>query len=192
MAARLIILRHGEKPKGKNSALQLSPRGKQRAQALAQTHLGKGASRSLFGRKGPDAFFAITPHTVETASPSAESWGLPVTTFWASASGRDKNSELDARTDDAARKARRALGRGKTIVMIWEHKRIAGAAKPQTTLRNLLKLDRIDAVPVKWPDDDFDTIWIFACSGSGKPVHFESIAQNFQASSRPTSKTSRS
>jgi hypothetical protein len=185
MAARLIILRHGEKPKGKNSALQLSRAGKMRAQALAQIHLGRDATKSLFGRKGPDAFFAVTPHTVETASPSAESWGLPVTAFWASASGRDKNAALDARTGEAAKRARHALERGKTIVMVWEHKRIAGAANPQTTLRKLLKLDRLEAVPDKWPDEDFDTIWIVACSRNGKPAGFEALPQHFRLPPRP-------
>ena len=185
MGARLIILRHGEKPTGQDSALQLSRPGKLRAQALAQTYLGKGATKSLLGGKGPDAFFAITPHTVETASPSAESWGLPVTAFWASAAGRDKNAALDMRTGEAAKRARHALERGKTIVMVWEHKRIAGAANPQTTLRRLLKLDRLDAVPEKWPDDDFDTMWVVTCSRDGKPAGFEAMPQHFHLPHRP-------
>lgn len=185
MGATLIILRHGEKPSGKNSALQLSHTGKIRAQKLAERFLGRGAKESLFGRKAPDAFFAITPHTVETASPAAESWGLPVTTFWTSAVSRDRNAALDARTTEAAKRVRHALKRGKTIVMVWEHKRIAGAANPKTTLRKLLKLDRLDAVPEKWPDDDYDTIWIVTCSKDGKPAAFKAMPQHFHLPPKP-------
>ncbi|HUJ47486.1 MAG TPA: hypothetical protein VLV55_10175, partial [Rhizomicrobium sp.] len=78
MPAKIIILRHGEKPTGRSSSLQLSPKGTKRAQFLARTFLGRGATRSLTGKHGPDAFVAITPHTVETACPSAESWNMPV------------------------------------------------------------------------------------------------------------------
>jgi hypothetical protein len=179
MAAKLIILRHGEKPKGKGSALQLSRIGKQRALALAAIFLGKGATRSLFDKNGPDAFFAITSHTVETASPSAESWRLPVIAFCTTAGAAAKNAALDVRTAQAAEKVRHALKRGKTVVMVWEHKRIAGATKPQTTLRELLNLGRLTAVPDKWPDDDFDTMWIFACDKNGRPAKFQPVPQHF-------------
>src|SRR5882757_8292701 len=68
--ARIIILRHGEKQNG----YQLCEVGTQRAQALASRYLGKGAEASLFAEGGaPDAFFAITPHTLELVSPAGGS-----------------------------------------------------------------------------------------------------------------------
>jgi len=178
MAAKLIILRHGEKPKGKNSALELSSAGKARAKALAENYLGKGAKHELFGKDGPDAFLAITPHTLETASPSALSWGLPVATY--SIAGRATPASLARRTQDAAKRVTRALARGKTVVMVWEHKHIANLKlAPETTLRVLLNLDRLKDVPDDWPDDDYDSMWIFACGKGGKPKHFELRPQHF-------------
>ena len=66
--ARIILLRHGEK----RNARELCDVGNLRAQALSAQYLGKGApgNTELFGAgKSPDAFFAVTAHTKETAAP---------------------------------------------------------------------------------------------------------------------------
>lgn len=177
--SKLVILRHGEKPSGKDSALELSPAGKARAQFLAEAYLGKGATKTPFGAAGPDVFFAITPHTIQTASPSAESWGLPVTAFCTTAKGSEKEAALDRRTQEAAARIRRALTKGKDVVAVWEHHRIADARiDPKTTLRSLLNLDRAGA-PDTWPDHDYDTIWSFACDKDGAPAKLTALAQQF-------------
>ena len=68
----IIILRHGEKQDG----YQLCSVGQQRSLALQANYLGKGAASSLFPvGTGPDGIFAITLHTLELASPIAQSWG---------------------------------------------------------------------------------------------------------------------
>src|ERR1700729_1910374 len=140
--SRLVILRHGEKPKkGENSAFQLSLKGKARAQFIEKTYLGRGASKPVLGKGQPHVFFAITPHTIETASPSAESWSLPVTAFCTVTKGDQKDLELDKRTQQAAEKIRHALAKGKNVVAVWEHHRIADTRpKTKTTLRELLNL----------------------------------------------------
>jgi hypothetical protein len=75
--ARIIILRHGEKA----NATALCGVGISRSLALAQEYLGKGANKSLFkDGEAPAAFFAITLHSLELASPAAASWNLPVIT----------------------------------------------------------------------------------------------------------------
>lgn len=183
MGATLIILRHGEKPAKaeKNGSLQLSPKGKARAQFIARTYLGRGATKPFFGKGGPHAFFAITPHTVETASPSAETWNLPVSAFCTAAAADGKDPALDARTADAAKTIHHALKRGRDVVVVWEHHRIADARLPelQTTLWKLLNLDRVGA-PDTWPDDDYDTIWRIECGASGKPRKFRAFPQGFR------------
>ena len=79
--ARIIILRHGEKA----DAWKLCGVGQQRADALATNYLGRGAKSSLFGSgEEPAAFFAITLHTLELASPAAASWGKPLTPVFGS------------------------------------------------------------------------------------------------------------
>ena len=100
-------------------------------------------------------------------------------TFSATDKGASKNAALDRRTQEAAKAVKRALARGRTVVMVWEHKRIAGAKDPKTTLRRLLNLDRLPLVPEKWADDDFDTIWIVSCGRHGKPKAFEQMPQHF-------------
>ena len=62
--ARIIIARHGEKL----DPYMLCEMGTQRSQALAEQYLGRGASQSLCGVKGPDAIFAIGLHPIETNS----------------------------------------------------------------------------------------------------------------------------
>ena len=119
---RIILLRHGEKTDGP----QLCSVGALRAQALSDEYLGKGAPGNdiIFGKdRKPDAFFAITPHTKETATPSAQSWGEQLTAF----SVDDPNAVDDL--NEQTRKAAAALDSpeydGKIVVVVWEHHRIA-------------------------------------------------------------------
>ena len=153
--ARIIILRHAEKL----NRHALCDLGEQRAQALVNQFLGLGAAQSLFatGEK-PAAFIAITLHTIETVTPAAQSWKLPVTQYnvdtYGDEDGADKEIEMNRRTQEAAHDVltdpRYA---GKAVVIAWEHKRIASSKLEQdypgeqVTLRQLLHLDQIADVP---------------------------------------------
>ena len=122
--ARIILLRHAEK---KNSR-DLCDVGKLRAQALSDQYLGKGApgNETIYGKGGrPDAFFAITAHTRETATPSAESWGMEPILFPVPPKDPDEESDLDTQTRKAATALASASYDGKIVVVVWEHKRIA-------------------------------------------------------------------
>jgi hypothetical protein len=185
--ARIIILRHAEKL----NAHELCAVGTERAQALAKQFLGRGAAHSLF-RDGdsPAALLASTLHTIETISPVAQTWGLPVTAFTISPGDDDeKEAELDARTREAARDA---LGNpayaGKTVIMTWEHKHIAKRRLEKdhphepVTLRQLLRLDQIKDVPESWPDDNYDFFWIVEYRpGNPVPARFRMVRQDFTA-----------
>jgi hypothetical protein len=62
--ARIIILRHGDKA----NPCKLCDVGTERANALADTYLGRNATKSLFANgEEPTFFFAITLHTLELA-----------------------------------------------------------------------------------------------------------------------------
>src|SRR5262245_4645124 len=114
--ARVIVMRHGEK----QNAYRLCDVGAQRAQALAHRYLGKGAP--------PDAFFVITLHTLELASPAAMTWGKPLIIYSAlPVKGRSRaedNRVLNQRTREAANDVMTNWS-GKTVVMAWEHHHIA-------------------------------------------------------------------
>jgi hypothetical protein len=181
---RVIVLRHGEK----QDAYRLCGVGEQRGQALAGRYLGRDAAASLFAGGSPDAFMAITLHTLELASPSAVSWRKPLLMY--SALPQQGQSEADAtlllnqRTQEAAASLMNDWS-GKTVVMVWEHHHIAdeklAASFPdqKVTLRQLLNLDALANVPKTWPGDNYDYFWIVDYDGSNRPPRFQMLKQSF-------------
>jgi hypothetical protein len=188
--AQIIIARHAEKA----DRYELCDMGTQRAQALAAQYLGRGATHSLFGTgRGPEAMLAITLHTIETVTPAAQSWNMPVTAYrvYPASGNKDaaEEAEENRRTQQAAYDALTdPRYSGKTVVMVWEHKRIASAkleAKypgEQVTLRQLLHLDRLPGVPKNWPDQTYDYFWIVDYApGQNVPVSFRMLREVFAA-----------
>ncbi len=186
---RVIILRHGEKL----NRHELCELGLQRAQALANQFLGKGAAQSLFpDEEKPEAFLAITPHTVETNTPAAQSWNVPVAIYKVDGKHEDddaKEAELIRRTQEAAHDVLNdPRYADKTVVMTWEHNHIAKSKLEeqnpgeQTTLRQLLHLDQIQGVPKTWPDSNYDFFWIVDYApGNPVPIGFRMVRQTFTA-----------
>lgn len=182
----VIILRHGEK----ENDFALCKIGVDRSLALAAQYLGQGATQSLFASgERPAAFFAITLHTLELASPAATTWELPVTTFSVVPLPKiDLTPQLNLRTQQAVG----ALMDdprydGKTVVMVWEHHHIADQKlelkfpDQKVTLRQLLNLDKLPDVPETWPGRTYDYFWIveFGTDGSRVPVSFKMVRQQF-------------
>jgi hypothetical protein len=172
--ARIVILRHGEK----KDSEKLCTVGKLRAQALSDQYLGKGAGQgqAIFGASGqPAAFFAITPHTVETATPSAESWGQKPVVF--------DSSDLDASTKKAAATLNGSAYDGKIVAVVWEHHHIADKDLngKGVTLWSLLGLGKIPNanVPDNWEGVNYDYIWIVDTTTS--PPTFQAIKQKYTA-----------
>jgi hypothetical protein len=184
--AQIIIARHTEKA----DDYALCAMGTERAQALAQQYLGRGASNSLFAEgRTPAALLAITLHTLESITPVAQSWHMPVTAYPVDPASSDKEVEENRRTQEAAHAVltdpRYA---GKTVLMMWEHKRIASAdlekefAGQEVTLRQLLHLDRIANVPETWPEQTYDYFWIVNfMKGNALPVSLRMVRQEFAA-----------
>ena len=185
--ARIIILRHGEKA----DDWKLCEVGRQRAQALKLNYLGRDAAKSLFEKGEPPAyFFAITLHTVELASPAVTSWNKPVI-FYSVMPQDDKKAMTEALNERTRAAAANILTnpalKGKTVVMVWEHKHIANAeldAKFQheeaVTLRQLFNMDILPGVPATWPEETFDYFWIVDFpEGSNVPSRFEMVKQDF-------------
>ena len=191
--ARIIILRHGEKA----DDWKLCETGEQRADALALNYLGKGAAESLFTEgNDPAFFFAITPHTLELASPAVASWSKPIILYSVvPETGQSKEEftkQLNRRTQEAARNllTNPAL-QGKNVVLVWEHKHIANEKleakfendREGVTLRQLLKLDILPGVPKTWPDETYDYFWIVDFpENSNVPLKFTMVKQEFGTS----------
>ena len=188
--SRIVILRHGETA----DDWKLCEIGKQRAQALKLNYLGKDAAKSLFTEDAPPAyFFAITLHTAELATPAVESWGKPIIFYsvFPNDDAKKMTDALNARTQEAARNilVNPAL-KGKTVVMVWEHRHITDPAldgkyqrEAAVTLRQLFHLDILPGVPSAWPDDNFDYFWIVDFpDNSNVPSKFTMVKQEFGTS----------
>lgn len=185
--SRIIILRHGEKA----DAWKLCKVGEERAQALKYNYLGRDAAKSLFDKdENPAFFFAITLHTAELAAPAVESWNKPLIFYTAmpQESKKDFTELLNTRTREAAANIlSNPTLRGKTVVMVWEHKHIADAAldakyeqEAAVTLRQLFHLDILPGVPKAWPEDTYDYFWIVDFpEDSNVPSKFTMVKQEF-------------
>jgi hypothetical protein len=182
--SRVIILRHAEKL----NAYALCDLGRERADALAKQFLGQGATQSLFAPgERPAAFMAVTLHPVETITPAAQTWGLPVIDYSVVPNkdeGDAKETELNTRTQEAARDL--MSGRefdGKIVVIAWEHKHIASRKLEKdyraqdVTFRQLLGLGQ---APESWSDTNYDYFWIVDYApGNPNPVKFQAVKQTF-------------
>jgi hypothetical protein len=159
--AKIIILRHGEKKNGH----ELCTTGTLRAQALAAQFLGRNATPALLSEP-PAAVLAITLHTIETATPAALTWGLQpqASPMPGRGKGEEKDSDLDEATKAAAQDVlTNPVYEGKTVIMVWEHKRIASEEHnaARTSLRTLLHLDQAtNPPPKKWEGENYNFFWI--------------------------------
>ncbi len=187
MPSRVILLRHGEKA----GPYELCKVGQRRAQALAEQYLGKDAEHTLF-RPGepPAAILTITPHTDQTASPSALTWPMIVRGYSVVQGHglKDWYSAFGPRTRQAVQDMRDLPEwDGKAVVVIWDNTRIVQEKHPRyraadisVTLHNLLGLDALEGVPDEWADQNYNYFWIIDFDPkTGKPVKFEMKKQEF-------------
>jgi hypothetical protein len=177
--SRIVLLRHGEKaptPPNQPDPEQLCSIGALRAQALSEYYLGKGAKNAdeIFGAgKEPDAFFAITPHTLETVTPSVTSWGKDKTYV------PFANDDLDTETRNAAAELAKPEYAGKTVVIVWEHHHIADKHDEDNTFWSLLQLKDTsgEPVPKNWEGVNYDYFLVVDYSAS--PPTFSRVLQKY-------------
>jgi broad specificity phosphatase PhoE len=182
--SRVIILRHAEKL----NAYALCDLGRERADALAKQFLGQGAAQSLFAPgERPAAFMAVTLHPLETITPVAQTWGLPVVDYSVVLNkdeDDDAETEINVRTQEAARDLMSNHEYdGKIVVVAWEHKHIANHKLEkqyrgqEVTFRQLLRLGQ---APESWSDTNYDYFWIVDYApGNPNPIKFQAIKQTF-------------
>ena len=149
--ARILIIRHAEKPAKGEPSDDLSPEGFKRAEALPQL-FGASAARSRPLAK-PDFIFAAAKskhsnRSVETVTPLAKKLALDIDSSYG-----DK---------EAVKLARELLTNrryaGKTILICWHHGRIPELARA---------LKATDA-PDTWSNDDFNRVWQIEYDALGK------------------------
>ena len=155
--AQIILLRHGEKPSD-DAALHLSPRGEERAQALAKF---LGGPNQLTSNAPIAALYATrvsrnghSQRTGETLAPLGKQLGLLVNTVYES--------------DRYALLAQSVLGdsayRGKTVVICWTHHELADLAAALG----------VEPKPAPWKDKTFDRLGLIKPGES--PVVFRELS----------------
>lgn len=184
---RLIITRHGEKL----DKWDLCQIGWERAHALNEQYLGKLATSPLFVKSAPAAIMSMTLHTTQTAQPTAQSWGMPITNYAALAEPTLSHPQLEAMMNRQNQQAVHDLltaqrYKGQQVLMVWEHFHIASAAlearypDEAVTLRQLLKLNQppfADQVPATWPDSNYNFFWIVDFNPDGSIKAFNTRRQ---------------
>jgi broad specificity phosphatase PhoE len=183
--SRIIILRHAEKL----NAYALCDLGRERADALAKQFLGQGATQPLFAPgERPAAFMAVTLHPLETITPAAQTWGLPVIDYSVVPTNDEDDdaaeTEINARTQEAARDLMsKHEYDGKIVVIAWEHKHIASHKLEkeyrgeEVTFRQLLRLAQ---APESWSDTNYDYFWVVDYApGNPNPIRFQAVKQTF-------------
>ncbi len=160
--AKVMIVRHGEKPDGSGGVLgvdetgredpnQLSVRGWQRAGALVRFFAPVGGNLA-YGIATPSVIFACKPfgaansvRPFSTVSPLAAALGIPV------------KHEIGKRATAALLDAVKSSSG--TVLICWSHKLMA------CILRGLA--GDVPGLPEEWPANRFDLVWVLDRVGAG-------------------------
>lgn len=168
LPAEVLIIRHAEKPAvavlGKTDGRDLSPKGCQRANALASLFT-KDARMLEFGL--PVAIYAGSPkksdtgslRPLETIQPTAKELGFsPITSFI--------SDDFASMADEVMTKAEYE---GKTVLISWPHDKIPDIASAFGVNKS--------QVP-QWDGSIFDRVWKIKFGIKGSPVFFENLPQH--------------
>jgi hypothetical protein len=169
----IMIIRHGEKPRGDGSDAGVSPvgvadpedltvRGWQRSGALVRFFAPAGGRFSHAEIAMPEVIFAsgVAPHSKSLR---------PQHTVGALAEFLGQRLVLDHRKGDEDGMVADVLSRGGTVLIAWEHEAIPGIAN------QILGNDT--TCPQKWPGDRFDVVWVFDSKGDAGGWTFTQIPQ---------------
>jgi hypothetical protein len=178
-ATKLMLIRHGEKPdgsatgvdlKGKLDDHELTVRGWQRAGALVPffADARPGGSSSLIER--PAAIFATAPvshseseRPLHTVTPLAERLGIGI------------NSDFAEGSEEAM--VKQAVAAHGAVLICWHHEAIP-------VIANLIL--QAKTAPQKWPGDRFDVVWICSRDAANARWIFSQTPQQLLHGDAPT------
>jgi hypothetical protein len=171
--AKIMIIRHGEKPQADGTDAGVSPaglpdpedltaRGWQRAGALVRFFAPAGGQFSHADVATPDVIFAsgVAPHSKSLR---------PQHTVAALADFLGQRLVLDHPKGAEDALVADVLSWGGTVLIAWEHEAIPGIA-------NQL-LGNATTCPQKWPGDRFDVLWVLKATGGAGGWEFTQVPQ---------------
>lgn len=135
---KLVFIRHAEKPEDGDNL---------NCQGLNRSMLLPGVLFKKFGK--PNYLYVPSPgpgratkraRMLQTITPLAAKYNLNI------------NSQYDV--EDTKKLSNALLNENGTIIIVWEHKNIA----------SIVKHLGVNANSLKWPDGDFDSIWVVTFS----------------------------
>jgi hypothetical protein len=167
----VMLIRHGEKPEGRDSGPGLDVDGNEDDSSMTATGWARAHELvDLFdpapgaavraGLARPKAIYAARPtdegrgmRTRETVGPLAERLGIPVTTRF----GKGEEEEL----------AEQVIAEPGPTLISWQHSGIPVIAEafPGVT----------PTPPEEWPDDTYDVVWTFTKTADG--WHFAQLPE---------------
>ena len=176
-ATKIMVIRHAEKPakdgapygvteKGKRSSESLEVRGWQRAGALMNSFAPTQVHLQHDSLATPQFLYASKPlrrrgsrRPMETITPLADKLRTKINTTFA-------RFEYARMIDDV-------ISRNGVVLICWQREyipEIAGAI-----------LGKRDGVPLVWPEDCFDMIWVFDLNHRSSTYKFKQVPQKLLA-----------
>ena len=156
MAAKVMLIRHAEKPSedgrirgvnkdGSPDPDDLSVRGWQRAGALVRFFAPQNRSFTNLALATPDVIFACAPNGHANSERSKH-------TVQALAESLNKSVDLRFEKGDSSELARAAAAIPGIVLIAWEHNTIPEIAADIA--------GNVSTCPKKWADSRFDLVWV--------------------------------
>lgn len=180
VAAKIMIIRHAEKPQGNGEPAGVSENGVEDPKSLTVRGWQRaGALACLFARQ-PEALdpgLAI-PHTIVASEHSPDQGSQrPLQTILPLA----RRLQIEPRTfkKDKLEQAAAAAQASAGIVLIsWQHEDIHAIAQ-------LLPCTNSTTIPQTWPGDRFDVVWVFDLDPTSGSYRFSQVTQRLLDGDQP-------
>jgi len=161
--AQVILIRHGEKPENGG---QLNAQGFKRADALVKFFKSEPA---VLRYGMPIAIYAVGPknddssvRSIQTVTPLARALNIQIDSRFTR--GQTHKIVADIMENPAYE--------GRMVLICWQHNNLVEIAVNLAEYNNSTQA----AIPLMWPDETFDRVWILNLSG-GKVISFKNIPQ---------------
>lgn len=171
-AQKIMVIRHGEKPKGSLPPYGVTTAGEQDVNSLLVTGWTRaGALAVLFApSRGPlQSSSLATPKAVFAGSDNAgASSKRPLETVSIVAQKLGLNANTSFAVGQEAQLAAAVVATGGVVLIGWEHMHIPLIAN--AILNNT-------SAPQTWPGNRFDMVWVFDLAADGKSYTFTQVPQ---------------
>ena len=166
--AQIILIRHAEKPE---VGAELNAQGQKRAQALVKFFKTNPA---VTAHGTPAAIYAAAPknedssvRSIQTVTPLANALRVQINTDFTR--GQANKLTRDIMENPAYD--------GRLVLICWQHTKLVEVALTLAEYNNSSTAVH-NSIPLVWPDEAFDRVWILDLAPSGKVFSFKNLPQH--------------